>query len=135
VREISAVAPRESVEFLAGLPAQAGAQNLVYQAFGQWMSADSLAASEWLSHQPPGEVRHSATQMLVQSLSGGPNPDFEAAAHWALTLPDAATNGTVFRLFRGWMKRDLESARAFLDRAECPPELRAAVDPLPAATP
>lgn len=127
VGEISAVAPAECLEFVTSLPDEAPVQQLVYSAFGTWILQDAFAASEWLAGQPDGAIRQTATQNLVQVLSGGDNPDFESAAQWAVTLPrENGVNGVVSRLFERWRRRDPEAAQAFLDGPDCPPEVRAA---------
>ncbi len=128
--EISAVAPAETLAFVASLPAGAPVQNLAQYAFGTWVNNDPLAASTWLAEQPAGEIRHVATESLAIHLSGGSAPDFEAAAQWALTLPrDQGINNAVNQVFRRWREQDQAGAQAFLDRPDCPPEIRAAFAP------
>jgi len=125
VGEISTVAPEPCLDFVVNLPSQTDAVSMASMAFQRWMDRDSLAASVWLASQPPGEIRQTATHQLVQSLSRGANPDYESAAHWALTLPhDGPGRGTTSLLFHQWLQRDREAAQAFIERPDFPPALR-----------
>ena len=51
-----------------------------------WGDRDSLAASEWLRDLPSGARRDSAVDAFVYELTNHPEPDFEAAFHWARTI-------------------------------------------------
>jgi hypothetical protein len=130
--EISAVAPAESMAFVASVTDDELQQRLMGPAFGTWLHRDSLAASEWLTHQPDGAIRQAATERLVQHLSRGVTPDFEAAAQWALTLPrDTGVSPVVSQMLREWSHHDHDAAQSFLQGPECPPEIRAALDSKP----
>jgi hypothetical protein len=125
IMEISAAAPAESLAFVASLPPEARVEDLARAAFGSWLQRDSLSASEWLADQPAGVLRQIATEKLARHLIGEVAPDFEAAAHWALTLPvENGVNGVVREVFGEWRSRDREAAQAFLDQSACHPKVR-----------
>jgi len=128
--ELGAIAPAETLAFVAALPDGAPVQNLAQYAFETWVQNDALAASTWLAEQPAGEIRHAAAERLAIHLSRGPAPDFDAAAQWALTLPrEEGINNAVTIVFHLWRERDQAAAQTFLDRPEFPPEIRAALAP------
>lgn len=128
--ELGKAVPEDVLAMVGTLPPEAPVSYLTHHAFGTWALHDPRAASEWLAAQPDGEVRALATRQLVDQLRNGPAPDFEAAAHWALTLPqDERTRkgGTLSEVVRQWRAREPEAAQAFLDSPACPPEIRSTI--------
>jgi hypothetical protein len=128
VAEITAAAPIDGMTFVASLPATAPVYDLTRRAFQTWASRDSMAASEWLAGQPAGPTRHAGAEQLAMYLTQSGEPDFEAAAQWALSVPKEHERGnTRRRVFQEWHQRDAEAARAFLNGPDCPPEVRASM--------
>jgi hypothetical protein len=128
VEEITATAPIEGMTFVASLPAGAPVYDLMRRAFQTWINLDSMAASGWLAGQPAGPTRHAGAEQLALFLTRNAEPDFEAAAQWALSVPKEHNMGnTTRRVFEEWHQRDAEAARAFLNGPDCPPEVRASM--------
>jgi hypothetical protein len=128
VAGITAAAPIEGMTFVASLPASEPVYDLTRRAFQTWIGRDSMAASEWLAGQPAGPTRHAGAEQLAMYLTQGEEPDFEAAAQWALSVPKEESRGnTTRRVFQEWHQRDAEAARAFLNGPDCPPEVRASM--------
>ncbi|MFN0126714.1 MAG: hypothetical protein ACKV19_08520 [Verrucomicrobiales bacterium] len=124
VSEIADAAPEATMAFLTGLPTGPATGPLTDAAFSAWMRRDSMAASAWLAGQPAGEVKEYATGVLVDQLSRGAEPDFDAALRWALTLPSGNQQDKIRSLFLMWRQRDAPAARAALDHPGVPAGLR-----------
>lgn len=123
IAEIAVAAPQAAMAFVAELPPGTEIQSLASEAFSTWVKHDAAAASEWLTGQPAGEVKESATEALIDYLRSGPERDFDAALRWAETLPGESAEGYIEQVLLDWHSEDEAAARAALDRLEGRPSL------------
>jgi hypothetical protein len=124
VAAVAEAAPEATMALLAGLSEGPESHALVQTAFSTWMRKDSMAASEWLAGQPAGSVRESSTVELVDHLSRGVEPDFDAALQWANTLSAENQHVELRTLLIRWRQRDAAAARAALDHPAVPADVR-----------
>jgi hypothetical protein len=130
VAAVAEAAPEATMTFVAGLSEGPETHGLVQSAFSTWMWKDSMAASGWLAGQPAGAVRESAAVELVEHLSQGVEPDFDAALHWANTLSAENQRKHLRSVFGRWRQRDAAAARAALDHPGVPADVRDVLSPL-----
>jgi hypothetical protein len=70
-------------------------------------------ASSWLNQIPSGKARDSGISALVDYLITAPQPDPEAAAHWAAASADPQAQGRrLERVARAWQKQNPSGAAA-----------------------
>lgn len=124
VAALAEAAPEATMAFVAGLSEGTETPGLVQSAFSTWMRQDSMAASEWLAGQPAGKVKEFATLELIEHLSRGPEPDFDAALQWADTLPGEHRQDGLIGLFARWGQRDAAAAREALANPAVPASVR-----------
>lgn len=116
VEEIARAAPEATVSFAASLPSDAPwAASMMSQAFSEWVGQDAMVASQWLANQPEGPTKYASTYALIRQLTQGPEPDFDSAYRWALTLPDE-TRHIPRSVIREWSQRDPAAARAAMEQ-------------------
>lgn len=95
-----------------------------------WPAEQVGKLSEWLPTQSAPSVREAGARKIVEHLMAEPEPDFEAAAHWAATLPPAEKpeNSEVVRVMRKWREQEPEAAQALMKTLNVPDSLRAAIE-------
>lgn len=81
-----------------------------------WPADRVYDLSAWVMEQTIPALREAGARRLVDHLLAEPEPDFEAAARWAGTLPFEPRNGRVplVEVMRLWQEHDPEGAAAAL---------------------
>ncbi len=95
-----------------------------------WPAERVYELSEWLVHQDAPSVREAGAHRIVEHLLAEAEPDFEAAARWASTLPvpDKVERAPLLEVMREWRKRDTAAAGTMLEELPVPEAVRAALE-------
>lgn len=124
----------ETLEITNGIPPGAQRDQALTAVVNGWPSAQVMELSEWLITQESPSVRTTGARKIVDHLMADSEPDFEAAASWAATLPvkgDPA-DSLIVGVMRKWREKDPDAAKATLQTLQLPDNLLAAIDQTPA---
>lgn len=105
--------PQALPQLYASLPEEIGVDVNLRDALTSLAKQNVEQASAWLNQIPSGKARDTGISGLVDYLINAPQPDPEAAAHWAAASTDSAAQGRrLRRVAEAWQKQDPGGAAA-----------------------
>lgn len=117
LRNLAERDPERAATFLEPLPPSDLTKEAYEEVVEEWMEADSMAASSWVSQLPKGTLKDEAISTMNQSLTNNSEnpPDFEAATLWTLQMSDTESmQQQLHDIFSRWKSTDAQSAQAGL---------------------
>jgi hypothetical protein len=105
--------PQALPQLYAGLPEEMRAEVNLRDALTSLAKQNVEQASAWLNEIPSGKARDTGISGLVDYLINAPQPDPEAAAHWAAASADPAAQGRrLQRVAEAWQMQNPAGAAA-----------------------
>lgn len=105
--------PQALPQLYAGLPEDMRSDVNLREALTSLAKLNVEQASGWLNEIPSGKARDTGISGLVDYLIKAPQPDPEAAAHWAAASADPEAQGRrLQRVAEAWQKQDPSGAAA-----------------------
>ncbi len=87
------------------------ASNKTAEMMQQWTRNDFQAAGNWLNDAKEGSVKQAAVESYAKTVAPY---EPQAAAQWALTLPEGSQRSELIKqVYREWMRKDEAAAAAF----------------------
>lgn len=127
LKALGQTAPKQAMAFAESLSGE-NRKNARDCVFNGWLKTKPEEASGWLAAQPPEQRQGTQVDMLINHLSNGPEPDFDAAMQWAASTGEQL-NSRLQQVFRQWYQTDPNAAAQALQQPGVPEDVARAILP------
>ena len=125
VSALVSLRPQETLKLCRDHEHGAEMWELAQSAARGWVRDDPEEASVWIAEQPEGAVRDMMVRGLVDGITQySTDPDYSAAAIWALTLDQRRHSSVLTNVFRQWIQADRPAALEGLQMDGIPARIR-----------
>lgn len=91
-----------------------------------WVGRDPQGFADWVESQPQEKRQQGGTVLVNHLMQQG---DFSEAAEWATTFNESTQHSYLMNVMSQWSQTDPDSARAWMEKAELPEQMRKSIEP------